>query len=67
MKADFLAASASVRFLEDKVTNFRKKLTECENSCQGTYLSEIHSFFYDRKNTSQYNALKYSSNAYQIN
>jgi chromosome segregation ATPase len=35
MKADFLAVSASVRFLEDKVTNFRKKLTECENSCQG--------------------------------
>jgi hypothetical protein len=27
--------SARVRSLEDKVTNFRKTLTECENSCQG--------------------------------
>jgi chromosome segregation ATPase len=35
MKADFLAVSARVRSLEDKVTNFRKTLTECENSCQG--------------------------------
>jgi hypothetical protein len=35
MKADFIAVSARVRSLEDKVTNFRKKLTECENSCQG--------------------------------
>jgi archaellum component FlaC len=35
MKADFLAVSARVRSLKDKVTNFRKTLTECENSCQG--------------------------------
>ena len=35
MKADLPAVSARVRSLEDKVTNFRKKLTECENSCQG--------------------------------
>ena len=35
MKADFLAVSARVRSIEDKVTNFRKTLTECENSCQG--------------------------------
>jgi hypothetical protein len=35
MKADFLAVSARVRSLEDKVINFRKTLTECENSCQG--------------------------------
>jgi hypothetical protein len=34
MKADFLAVSARVRYLEDKVTNFHKTLTECENSCQ---------------------------------
>jgi hypothetical protein len=33
--SDFLAISARVRSLEDKVTNFRKTLTECENSCQG--------------------------------
>jgi hypothetical protein len=30
MKADLPAVSARVRSLEDKVTNFRKKLTECE-------------------------------------
>ena len=35
MKTDFLAVSAKVRSLEETTNNLRKKLTECENSCQG--------------------------------
>lgn len=35
MKSGFLAISAKVRSLEETTTDLRKKLAECENSCQG--------------------------------
>lgn len=35
LKQNFLAISARVRTLETKASDFSRKLTECENSCQG--------------------------------